>query len=992
MPVHTRRVSGGSATDDVTRPLGDSVLSLPSTSSAEQPIVAPRGLLGRYAVIEEVGRGGMGIVLRAYDPKLHREVALKVVRAESTETEARLNREARAMAQLNHPNVVAIYDVSVGEPADRPGQLQVVLAMEYVAGVTLRRWRVIDDRTTAEIVDALVQAGRGLAAAHREGLLHRDFKPDNVLVGDDGRVRVTDFGLARVGSDRNTKSAVMQRSGVWSEVGEDDLTRVGTILGTPKYMAPEQHRAETLTAAADQYAFCVTLWEALLDEPPFKGRTVDALVQEKLAGPPPWPRTADVPARIGEALRRGLDPDPLERFATMDDLLDGLAPKPASSWRARGPVLAAAGATVALAVGWAATRGADALCTGTEKQLAGVWDDARRERVEATFLDGRIAYAADVWARVGPQIDAWATAWTQMHTDACEATRVRGDQSEAVMDLRIACLHRARTQLAAAVDVLADATPTAVENAHELVDALPALSRCADVEALQTDVPAPDPDEVDAVAAIRADLAEATARRHAAEYEAAFAAVRRADEASAELRYAPVRTDVLVELGAIHSAMARYDEAEAALRRAQQLGARWRQWDAVRQATVRLVLVLGHEKAAHAEALALRELALGLSSDTPEHEATARNTIGLVLTRLGRYEEAEAEHLAALELRREALGEDHFDVAGARNNLANVLVEQGRYAEAEAEYRAAFAVRSAALGADHPDVQASRNNIGLVLQQLGKYEDAEVEHRAALEARKRVLGPEHPDVAMSLNNLGMVLHMQGRFEEAEAQYREAVALWTKALGPDHPHVARTRGNVGSALAASGREAEAEVELRAALEIQLAALGPDHPDLAATRNNLAIALKGQGKLAEAEAEFRATIALREATIGPDHPVTASTRGNLANVLHDQGKHEEAEAEQRAALALLTKALGTDHPEVGTARHNLALAIASRGRLEEAETEFRVALDERLKALPDDHPDVASTMEALGGLLERRGKRAEAKAMLDRAAEIRAGATP
>jgi tetratricopeptide (TPR) repeat protein len=306
-----------------------------------------------------------------------------------------------------------------------------------------------------------------------------------------------------------------------------------------------------------------------------------------------------------------------------------------------------------------------------------------------------------------------------MHAETCEATRVRGEQSESVMDLRIACLHRARLELLAVVDVLSDATPTTVENAHEVVDGLPALLRCADVEALQADVPPPEPDEAEVVVAIRGDLADATARRRAGEYAAAFAAVSRADTASAAIAYQPVRTEVLVELGTVHNAMGRYDDAEAALRHAQQLGARWQQWDAVRIATVRLILVLGYEKAGHAEALALRELALGLSADAPEAEAWARNNIALVLSRQGKYEEAEAEHLSALELRRAALGPDHPVVASSRNNLANVLIEQGRYAEAEAEYRAAFDVRSAALGIDHPEVAASRNNLGLVLHDEG---------------------------------------------------------------------------------------------------------------------------------------------------------------------------------------------------------------------------------------------------------------------------------
>ena len=978
----------------MTRPVGDTVLSLhDARSSTPDSVVAPGGLLERYAVIEEVGRGGMGVVLRAYDPKLQREVALKVVRAESSETEARLNREARAMAALNHPNVVAIYDVTVHEtPGPCKPQIQVVLAMEFVAGCTLRRWRELEERSTEEILDTLVQAGRGLAAAHREGLLHRDFKPDNVLVGDDGRVRVSDFGLARVDGDRNTQSAIMRATGEWDDIGEDDLTRVGTILGTPKYMAPEQHRAQTLDAAADQYAFCVTLWEALLDAPPFKGRTLDALLQEKLSGPPAFPRgVAAVPSRVVEALRRGLSPDPRERFATTDDLLAVLAPPPATIWRARGLMLAAAGGVVGLAATWIAMRADDTLCSGAEDQLAGVWDSARRDALESAFVEGDIGFAADVWQRIGPQLDAWGSEWIAMHEDSCEATRLRGEQSEAVMDLRIACLHRARQQLHAVVDVLAEPTPTTVENAHEVVDGLPALQRCADVEALQADVPPPDSHEAEAVAAIRTDLADATARRRAGEYAPAFEAVRRADTASTEIDYRPVRTEVLVELGTILSAMDRYDEAEAALREAQQLGAQWRQWDAVRVATNRLILVLGYEKAAYTEALTLRELALGLSSESPEAEAFARNNIGLVLVRLGRFEEAEAEHLAALELRRTALGPDHPDVASSRNNLANVLIEQGRYAEAEAEYRASFELRKAALGPDHPEVAISRNNLGLLLQELGKYEEAEAEHRAAMAMRIGAFGPQHPDVAASRNNLGMVLQLQNRFDEAEAEYRGALALWERTLGSEHPNIARSRMNLASVLSASGRQPEAEAEYRAALASQLAKWGPEHPEIAATRHNLAIALKSQGKLAEAEAEFRAAIELRTKLLGAEHPDVASTRNNLGNVLKEQGKLDEAEAEHRIALAVRLESLGAEHPEIATSHYNIGAILFEAGNYDEAEAEYRTAITMREKLLAADHVETAEARQALANVLLRKGERDEAVKLLERAWEVEEHAT-
>ncbi|HET6584205.1 MAG TPA: serine/threonine-protein kinase, partial [Nannocystaceae bacterium] len=303
----------------------------PTPSSARQAylelaglpdVILPGTLLGRYVVLEVVGRGGMGTVVRAYDPRLRREVAVKRLRprASPEQAEARLVREARAMAQLNHPNVVAVYDVEAVPWG-------VLVAMEYVRGPTLREW-LREPRSRREILEAFRQAGAGLAAAHAAGLVHRDFKPANVLMEESpdsrgvGRVRVTDFGLAR--GIHAGEPAVSLDSGEDAldavDPSGDELTAAGLVLGTPVYMAPEQHAGETAGPAADQYAFCVALWEALAGARPFEAEDHEALARAKAQGPPPWPRPREVPARISQAIRRGLAPDPGERFPTMAEL------------------------------------------------------------------------------------------------------------------------------------------------------------------------------------------------------------------------------------------------------------------------------------------------------------------------------------------------------------------------------------------------------------------------------------------------------------------------------------------------------------------------------------------------------------------------------------------------------------------------------------------------------------------------------------------------
>ena len=289
--------------------------------------------VGRYLVLRLLGAGGMGIVFAARDPELDRTVAVKLLRASIDSEEAqlamqeRLRREAQAMARLSHPNVVAVYDV--GTLGDR-----VFVAMEYVEGVTLTSW-LATKRSLADILAVFDAAGRGLAAAHGQGLVHRDFKPENVLVGDDGRVRVTDFGVAKLGASPRTS---VQRP--------LELTATNAALGTPFYMAPEQYLGEPVDPRTDQFSFCVALYAAVHGVRPFAGTTLDELAASAIAGKlTPPPVATAVPERIRAALVRGLSATPAERFPTMEALLAELQPPPPR--RRTGYAIAAAAVVVA---------------------------------------------------------------------------------------------------------------------------------------------------------------------------------------------------------------------------------------------------------------------------------------------------------------------------------------------------------------------------------------------------------------------------------------------------------------------------------------------------------------------------------------------------------------------------------------------------------------------------------------------------------------------
>jgi serine/threonine protein kinase len=265
---------------------------------------APGEAIGRYIVEELLGAGGMGVVYAAIDPQLHRRVALKVVREDLSATpvlQERLLREAQAMAKLSHPNVVAVYDVVVAD-----GRLYV--AMEIVDGVSLKAWLAEERRSWRLVLHRFVEAGRGLAAAHAVGLVHRDFKPANVLCSAraPGRVCVTDFGLAR-------------------DVLRSVTADCHDVEGTPAYMSPEQHRGERADGRSDQFSFCISLYEALFGRRPFAGTTAQELAAAKTNGRMQPAPPLDVPSRVRGALARGLDPDPARRHPSMESLLAALS-------------------------------------------------------------------------------------------------------------------------------------------------------------------------------------------------------------------------------------------------------------------------------------------------------------------------------------------------------------------------------------------------------------------------------------------------------------------------------------------------------------------------------------------------------------------------------------------------------------------------------------------------------------------------------------------
>ncbi|MCH9680219.1 MAG: protein kinase, partial [Deltaproteobacteria bacterium] len=508
--------------------------------------------VGRYRVLGRLGEGAMGVVVRAYDPTLDREVALKLVRRRGDDpgaasASARLLREGQALARLSHPHVVPIYDV--GHSPDG-----VFVAMHLIEGQSLGAWiRRARPRWKA-VVEAYVQAGRGLAAAHGLGLVHRDFKPANVLRGDDGRVRVVDFGLARLRSTSSDTLPSQPRGGLG--LLHSQMTAEGAIVGTPLFMSPEQHRGEPATAASDQWALCASLWTGLTGSPPYGGRTVEMLGIEK-AGAPPQRPGPPVPgsARLWRALIRGLDPEPARRWSSVTALLDALGERTARRW----PWTLGVATGVLGAVGMAARPTTAGPCDG-EDGLARVWNTEQRQTLLSHVHQGDGPGSEALAHRV----DDWARRWEHARRRACATATPRAES--ALRDRRIACLRGRADALAALLDVVGGADERAtVEQTAGAIGALPDPEQCWDVPRVGW---SPSPEVMAAASRIRSALRRVTAAYEMGRLRDALARAEQVVEQAERVDQPPLLAEALERRGLMRRHLDQDEAARADLERA----------------------------------------------------------------------------------------------------------------------------------------------------------------------------------------------------------------------------------------------------------------------------------------------------------------------------------------------------------------------------------------------------------------------------------------
>jgi tetratricopeptide (TPR) repeat protein/predicted Ser/Thr protein kinase len=794
----------------------------------------------RYILLKPLGQGGMGVVYAAYDPDLDRKVALKLLRPDKQTPEgnterAWMLREAQAMARISHPNVISVYDTGTFGS-------QVFVAMEFIQGRTLSTWMRREKHTWQEILHVFLEAGKGLTAAHKARLVHRDFKPSNVLVGDSGRVYVLDFGLARLA--QLAEAEEKERFGADEDLpvltGESialALPESNLLMGTPQYMPPEQYLGTNVDARADQFSFCAALYWALYRKRPFEPRQVARSAVECSKGTAgtdrsdeSWrnlphttaarepPTNSQVPAWVRRTVMRGLSLHPDDRFPSMEALLEALSQEQRRLHR-RGALAAAGVLALAAVSGGGYAYQQSRVCAGAPSLVASVWGPEARQKLETSFLATGRPFARETALKVARMLDGYAGQWATMHTQACEATRVRGEQTEELLSMRMVCLDRRRKDLSALTGLLTQADGKVVERAVEAAAALPSLRPCEDIASL-AELPAlpADPSLRATIERLGGKVAEVKALNDAGRYKAGVELARQLEPEVVASAYMPLQAELRFHLGwllqqsgevpeGIHQMEQAFDAAESS--RSDRLRV---------EVLTKLIFTLvnnGHPKEADRWGQ-VAEAILKRVDGEPPLAIDLMGNLGYVALQQGRYQEAKAAFERAQMMMASTFGPDHPKHAKVSHGLGLVALKTGEHATAIALLSQSLRQTQEAKGEQHPEVATRHTMLASAYRESGQLEQALEHVSKALEVRRATQGPEHPAVATALDELGTSQIALKRYDEAVATFQQALELRRKTLGEEHLDLSYSYDGIGQALLAGGKAAEAVEPLKKAL--------------------------------------------------------------------------------------------------------------------------------------------------------------------------------
>ncbi|HWB78604.1 MAG TPA: serine/threonine-protein kinase [Nannocystaceae bacterium] len=947
--------SSGMTADDPDAPSSDESFDEALLSLAAE--LAPRvssshGIVGgtivgeHFEIERKLGSGGMGVVFAARDTRLERVVALKLVRdPELGRSALRLAREAKAMAKLAHPNVVAVFEVGHYE-----GSL--FIAMELVDGESARQWARARPRTCAEIVDVYLQAAAGLAAAHDAGLVHRDFKPDNVLVGRDGRARVADFGLARTWAHQD--ATLQEMRAATDAQREPPGSASDAVAGTTGYLAPELYGGAAPTPRSDQFAFGVALFEVLFGFVPHRRRrggrvawTSQPVASDSL------PR--DVPEWLQDIVQRAIEVDPADRFESMHALSAAIVRGRERTRRRRLGSVAAATLTAAVVASLALGKNLrDPPCTDAEATAANVFSEATRAAIADAAAGDRESTRATLRVAEG-MVDAWLAKWIEARREACLATRVHGSQSEALLDRANACLDERLADLDALVDALVT-NESVREQADAHASELRETAACRDSRYLAArGAPIEDADDRAEAERIRAEL-------HRIDFlptdEASLAEQRaRVDQLIAEaarLDHPPTRAAAELLAGKLALEADERVPARALLRGAYTSAASSGDDDVAARAAIALAHLAGlTEDRIDAAEPWLDVVQVGIESHRvdPHMRAQLESTRSMVLQRAQDYDAAIAASRRAVELAAES--DNPYAAYSTRLELAASLDASGKPTAAIEEYDTLISGLTENYGDSHPLLAVALTNRGLAHYAAHHYEAALLDQRRALTLYLEFYG-EGGASADRMLNLGLVLVETGALEEAVALIQRGLAIWER-IGPPREQ-APFLDALGRAETLRGDHARALDYFTRAFEIRAALPADQQDELAYSYEHIGDAQIELGRHTEALASYRLAIA-RWHAVDARHPRRAQALYGAARASAELGALQDA-VDFTDVLLRLAESAEVDAGLVALARFERALAWWRIDQRPIAIEEARHARADLVAVLGPQHSRVAA----------------------------------
>lgn len=901
--------------------------------------------IGNYQILEEIGRGGMGVIYRARQRHSRRIVALKRIRsfqAESHETLARFRREAEAAASLDHPNILPIYEVSETEDG------LPFFSMKFAAGGSLLDVATVLRSEPRRSVALLAKVARGVHHAHTRGILHRDLKPGNILLDGCGEPLVSDFGLAK-----------------WLDTSTD-LTRTLTIFGTPGYIAPEQAKrsADKLTPAADVYSLGAILFDLFTGRPPFLGEHALAVIQQAAEKAAPKLRVLapSFNRDLETICARCLEREPHARYQSANHLAEDL-----ERWLEGRPIVARP------------------VLPSTR-----IWRWSRRNpKLVGTALVCLLLGAASIWVLrqaawtrqisvavrkiLSPQVE---TEQSKLHRALLEYPQLQTDVEQShIAQNRASIQERLYAILATRISL----------DAKVLNNELPKLA-----DSVQRDPDAPIYERASAAYLVK-DYPESERLSLRAANEAQKAGPMGTPEVIRALKLASLSASKSDE----------FARAKEHLGEAEKLTDRQRdprQWADVQYAIAN-VLLASNEHADEAEKRLRDVIEVRLSLFGPEHRETlkGRRRLALSLFNQAKYPEMEKEYRELIKLDEKILGPEHPETLFSRWDLAAALGNTTKREEALVEVRRVLQLREKVLGPEHPET--IRTCIGLTanLANLGRYSEAITQMRELIPLEEKVFGPEDRSTVVTLVNLGEDLAEMGEYAEAEATLRRALKIREKTLGMVAPDTLFCRGTLAMTLGVQGKYLEAEAEVREIVRIKDETVGADRSGW--TRDLLAGVLDKRGKHEEAESQVRQALRSNEKTLGLENNLTLSSRGNLARNLWYQGKNAEAESHLRQLITTNERVLGGKVYTIDNNRSSrlfeevtpfltrtlLANTLRDQHNYAEAEAQYKEVIQLEEKVLGPEHRDTLNACYNYAYQLARQDKRNEAKVLAERAAK-------